>query len=128
MRLSRTLAPFLLITLALLLSACRPDPNDQFIQGTWQLAETDTGNRFFEWRFDNGTFIRQQEIDSVTTLYTTGQYRLLESEGDSLTLELFDYSGDRIAYENNPITLPIEIDRENDTARIQNTLFVRVVP
>ena len=123
-------APFLLFTFSLLLTlaACRPDPNDQFIQGTWQLAETDADNRFFEWRFDNGTFIRQQEIDSVTALYTTGQYRIIESEGDALTLELFDYSGDRIAYENNPITLPIEIDRANDTARIQNTGFVRVLP
>ncbi|NUM48404.1 MAG: hypothetical protein HUU38_27160 [Anaerolineales bacterium] len=123
-------APFLLFTFSLLLTltACRPDPNDQFIQGTWQLAETDADNRFFEWRFDNGTFIRQQEIDSVTTLYTTGQYRIIESEGDALTLELFDYSGDRIAYENTPITLPIEIDRDNDTARIQNTGFVRISP
>jgi hypothetical protein len=123
-------APFLLFTFSLLLTlaACTPDPNVQFIQGTWQLAETNADNRFFEWHFENGTFTRQQEIDSTTTLYTTGQYQIIESEGASLTLELFDYTGDRIAYENNPITLPIEIDRENDTARIQNTVFVRVLP
>ncbi len=43
-------------------------------------------------------------------------------------LELFDYRGDRISYENNPMTVKIEIDRENNTIRITNVLFVRAVP
>jgi hypothetical protein len=76
--------------------------------------------------FDNGTFTRQQEIDSGTFLYTTGQYQLVESDGDLLTLELFDFSGDRISYEDSPMTIRIEIDRANDTARIANALFIRV--
>ncbi len=110
------------------LAACKLDPNDQFIQGTWEIAKTDADNEFFEWNFNNGTFIRQQEIDRSNSMYTTGRYRVFESDGDLLTLELFDYKGDRISYENNPMTVKIEIDRENNTVRITNVLFVRVVP
>jgi hypothetical protein len=119
------LIPTLSIFLFFLLSACTPDPNDEFIQGTWEIAHTDAGNEFFQWQFNNGTFTREQEIDRTTSLYTTGSYRVVESEGDVLTIELFDYSGDRIAYENNPMTIKIEIDRANDSARITNVLFIR---
>ena len=50
---------------------------------------------------------------------------MIESGGNELILELFDYAGDRISYENNPMTIKIEVDRANDTARIMNTTFVR---
>ena len=120
----------ILISLLLIftLSACTRDPNVQFIQGTWENAQVDGGNRFFQWVFDNGTFTRQQEIDSGTFLYTTGQYQLVESDGDVLTLELFDFSGDRISYEDSPMTIRIEIDRASDTARIASTAFIRASP
>ena len=120
----------ILISLLLIftLSACTRDPNVQFIQGTWENAQADGGNRFFQWVFDNGTFTRQQEIDSGTFLYTTGQYQLVESDGDLLTLELFDFSGDRISYEDSPMTIRIEIDRVNDTAKIASTAFIRASP
>jgi len=118
----------LIFLLIFTLSACTPDPNDEFIQGTWEIAQTSAGNEFFQWQFSNGTFTREQEIDRTTSLYTTGSYRVVESEGDLLTIELFDYSGDRIAYENNPMTIKIEIDRPNDSATITNVLFIRVGP
>ena len=117
---------FISLLLIFTLAACTRDPNVQFIQGTWEKAQADGGNRFFQWVFSNGTFTRQQEIDSGTFLYTTGQYQLVESDGDLLTLELFDFSGDRISYEDSPMTIRIEIDRANDTARIANALFIRV--
>ena len=117
---------FISLLLIFTLAACTRDPNVQFIQGTWENAQADGGNRFFQWVFDNGTFTCQQEIDSGTFLYTTGQYQLVESDGDLLTLELFDFSGDRISYEDSPMTIRIEIDRANDTARIANALFIRV--
>ena len=122
---NRILISFLLI---FTLSACTRDPNVQFIQGTWENAQADGGNRFFQWVFDNGTFTRQQEIDSGTFLYTTGQYQLVESDGDLLTLELFDFSGDRISYEDSPMTIRIEIDRVNATAKIASTAFIRASP
>lgn len=119
---------FIFILLIFTLVACTRDPNVQFIQGTWENAQSDADNRFFQWVFSNGTFTRQQEIDSGRFLYTTGQYQLVESDGDVLTLELFDFSGDRISYEDSPMTIRIEIDRLNDTARIASTAFIRVSP
>jgi len=116
--------PLLIFTL----SACTLDPNHQFIQGTWEIAQPDAKNEFFQWRFSNGTFTREQEIDRANTLYTTGSYRVIESNRDNLILELFDYAGDRISYENNPMTIKIEIDSTNDTARITNIGFVRGGP
>ena len=110
------------------LSACTLNPNDQFIQGTWESANPEAGDEYFQWRFSNGTFRREQEIDRANTLFTTGSYRVIESSGDDLILELFDYSGDRISYENNPMTIKIESDRANDTARITNIVFVRGGP
>lgn len=123
-------SPLLLFTFSLLLTltACKLDPNEQFIQGTWEIAQTDSENRYFRWEFNNGTFTRAQEVDSVTSFYTTGQYRLVESDGNILTIELFNFNGDRISYTNNPATLKIEINQETDTARIQNVDFVRISP
>jgi hypothetical protein len=117
-----------LFVLIFTLSACTLDPNEQFIQGSWEIAQPDARNPLFRWRFSNGTFTREQELDSATMLYTTGSYRLIESGGDELTLELFNFSGDRISYEDNPMSIKIEIDRANDTARITNVVFVRASP
>ena len=119
---------FIFLLLIFTLAACTRDPNVQFIQGTWENAQADGDNRFIQWVFSNGAFTRQQEIDGSTFLYTTGQYQLVESDGDLLTLELFDFSGDRISYENSPMTIRIEIDRASDTARIASTAFIRASP
>jgi hypothetical protein len=119
---------FILLLLILTLTACSRDPNLSFIQGAWESAPAAADNKYLQWQFNNGTFSRQQQIDTSNLLYTTGQYRLVESDGDLLILELFDFSGDRISYENSPMTIRIEIDRANDTARITNTLFNRVSP
>jgi len=119
---------FISLLLIFTLAACTRDPNVQFIQGTWENAQADGDNRFIQWVFSNGAFTRQQEIDGSTFLYTTGQYQLVESDGDLLTLELFDFSGDRISYENSPMTIRIEIDRASDTARIASTAFIRASP
>ena len=119
---------FISLLLIFTLAACTRDPNVQFIQGTWENAQADGDNKFIQWVFSNGAFTRQQEIDGSTFLYTTGQYQLVESDGDLLTLELFDFSGDRISYENSPMTIRIEIDRASDTARIASTAFIRASP
>ena len=114
--------------LILLLTGCTPDPNDQFIQGVWEIATPDAHNEFFQWNFDHGRFSRKQEIDRNNPLLTEGYYRVLESNDDTLILELSDLSGSRISYENNPITLKIEIDRHNESLTITNVLFVRAKP
>jgi hypothetical protein len=43
-------------------------------------------------------------------------------------LELYDIQGERFTYENTPVEVKIEIDREQDTIRLVNTLFERVKP
>jgi hypothetical protein len=53
---------------------------------------------------------------------------VIEPSGEVIILELIDYSGDRISYENNPMTIKIEIDRANDTATITNIVFSRRGP
>ena len=122
------LKTLIILLLLITLSACAFDPNEEFIQGSWQIAQPGAGNEFFQWHFSNGTFIREQKIDGGSWLYTTGRYQLIESKGDVLTLELFDFSGDRISYENNPMRIKLEIDRANDSVRITNTLFLRAGP
>jgi hypothetical protein len=120
----KTLLAFVLL---LLLSACSMDPNLAFIQGTWISVEAEDGAGPLEaeWQFSRGVFIYEQEIDTDTWLYSQGSYRLVESEGDVLMVELYDISGDRFTYENGPATFKIEIDREAGTIRINSRLFER---
>lgn len=54
-----------------------------------------------------------------------GIYRILESEGDLLVIELYDISGDVFTYTNNPVDLRIQIDCEKDTLYFNRTLFER---
>ncbi|HLF90937.1 MAG TPA: hypothetical protein VI451_18485 [Anaerolineales bacterium] len=127
----RLFIPFILLTL-LFLTACTLDPNDQFIQGGWSFAN-ETGDYlsgkthvYHVWQFSNGTFFVQQEIAMGNPLVSEGRYRILESEEDLLILELFNVEGNYII--SDPYELRVEIDRENDTARIQRALFDRVYP
>ena len=129
---TKFLIPTLSILLFFLLSACTPDPNDQFIQGGWSFAN-ETGDYlsgkthvYHVWQFSNGTFFVQQEIAMGNPLVSEGRYRILESEEDLLILELFNVEGNYII--SDPYELRVEIDRENDTARIQRALFDRVYP
>jgi len=114
------------------LAACTPDPNEQFIQGVWAFANESGDERsgaahvFFEWQFSNGTFFIQQEIAMGNPLVSEGRYRILESKENLLILELFNVEGNYII--SDPYELRVEIDRENDTARIQRTLFERAYP
>jgi hypothetical protein len=80
------------------------------------------------WEFNNGNFAREQEIDKGQLNYALGRYRILESDEDSLTLELFDISGDRFTYENNAIEMTILIDLTQDTIQISSDLFKRLGP
>jgi hypothetical protein len=118
----------LIVLFLLLLSACSMDPNVAFIQGTWVTVEPEAGAGPLEaeWQFNRGNFIFEQEIDADTWLYSQGSYRLVESEGDVLMVELYDISGDRFTYENEPATFRIEIDRGTGRIRINSRLFERV--
>lgn len=128
----RSLLVLLILLPLLFLTACTLDPNDAFIQGGWTFANEEgdylSGRThvYHVWEFNNGAFFVQQEIVLGKPLVAEGRYRILESDENLLVLELFNIEGNYISEE--PYELRIEIDRENNTARIRKTLFERVYP
>lgn len=123
----------LLSLLVFALSACAPDPNEEYIQGKWSIVRQPGGGssssdiEFFEWRFSNGTFVRTQQVDRGSILVSNGRYRVLESKDDLVLLELFDIHGDRFTYENNPVDIEIRINRDQDIVQINRLSFERVL-
>lgn len=66
------------------------------IQGTWYLSGQvrDRNGQpglswFLEWRFDQGKF----NLAGYPPLHQEDSYRIIEQEGDRLTLELYDQQG-----------------------------------
>ncbi len=120
----------LLLLLTIGLAGCRPDPNVQFIQGDWYFNDPHlssvAGESSLEtvWTFDRGTysmyaccFARAQE---------TGWYEVLESEGDTLVIELSNRNG---VPNSERFSVGIEIDRTAGTIEIQGSgPFERVNP
>ena len=118
----------LLFLLLILLTACSTDPNLEFIQGTWvgtNEGGIGAGGLFAQWQFSRGQFLAQLENPAGDVQVSQGSYRLEESEGDLLMLELYDISGDVFTYNNLPVTYKIEIDRQAGTIKINSRVFVR---
>lgn len=89
-----------------------------FIQGTWYYndphIESMIGESFEEitWNFSQGTY---EVYARCFVQQKHGGYQVIESQGDTLVLELFNpgtYTAER-----NSIRIPI--DRANDTLSIQ---------
>ena len=126
--------PLLLITFSLLLTlpACTPNPNEEFIQGNWAFVNESGDYRpgrpplYFQWNFYNGTFYVEQEVFMGFPRISEGHYRILDSEEDKLTIELYDVQGNYYQYE--PVEVDIQLDRENNTLRISKALFEHVGP
>jgi hypothetical protein len=125
-------SPFLLLLLLFTLAACTPDPNAEFIQGTWEFVN-ETGEErsgaahvYQVWQFRGGSFYFEQEIFFGFPQYAEGHYRMLESIEGEVVIELYDVSGTQPL--GNPAELTILIDEANDTLRIQRVLYVRAGP
>jgi hypothetical protein len=103
------------------LSGCT-DANDQFIQGSWYYNDPHLNSIAAEqqeeivWSFDRGAFERYS-CCFAGEQYMKGQYRIRDSEQDSLSLELFNIKGGTT---RGPMTIKIVIDREADSLRIQH--------
>ena len=72
------------------------ETGDDAIQGIWYLSGqvTDKNGQpglswFLEWTFDHGKF----NLSGYPPLHQEGSYRILKTEGDKLTLELYDQKG-----------------------------------
>jgi hypothetical protein len=87
--------------------------NERFIQGTWTQG-TDNGDghgTYLELRFEAGRFTMQ----GYPPLEQSGRYRVTGSEGDLLTLELTDQSGDLPTDDREMLLV---LDRANDSLMV----------
>jgi hypothetical protein len=102
------------------------DSNETFIQGSWHIDGQLPGNGthrmswFQEWKFDQGKF----EEQGYPPLEQHGSYRVIKSEGDKLTLELYDRTG---TFGTEKGTLEIILYRKKNELKIgSNEPFKRV--
>jgi hypothetical protein len=85
------------------------DSPEEFIQGSWHAQGTDPSGRhgwFQEWTFEKGKF----KHTGYPPLEQEGSYRILKTEGNKLTLELYDQKG-TFGTENSQIEVVIDKDK-----------------
>jgi hypothetical protein len=107
--------------MAILLTGCR-DENVQFIQGNWANGDV---HYYSEWIFDRGSYVQQSTIGVGNNQYQSGNYQVIESDGDSLILELYNKTvGDPL---EDRTQIKIQIDRDNDAIKIGRNTYFRVI-
>ena len=96
--------------------------NEDYIQGAWRAAgETGIRAWFLEWTFDNGNF----KQTGYPPIAQEGRYKVISSDGDQITLELYEQKG---TFGAGKRTLQILID-EDDQLTISGTKgFSRIKP
>lgn len=116
--------------LSSLLAACTPDTNETFIQGSWyyndQHIQEVIGESYSEtyWNFEGGTY--ETYTCCFMTFQQFGRYNILESDGDTLILDMFNTDG---KFNSEHFQLGIRIDRQAGTIRIGPTgPFTRTLP
>ena len=101
--------------------------NEEFIQGTWRidgyLNQAQRRGRWYqEWTFEHGKF----KEEGYPPLRQAGSYRVLNEDGDKLTLELHDQEG---TFGSKNSRLEIVINRQKDQLKIgSNEPFLRIKP
>jgi len=118
------------VGLTVLAAGCAGDPNDGFIQGSWYFNDPHlkqvVGESALEttWTFDRGAY--QVYSCCFVRSSQSGRYAILESQGHTLVLELFNRDGD---FTSERTSLKLLIDREDQTLQIQRTgPFTRMRP
>jgi major membrane immunogen (membrane-anchored lipoprotein) len=95
-------------------SADAENSNEEFIQGTWRLTGENGGHAWFlEWTFDQGKF----KLVGYPPLHQEGKYRVIKTEDNKWTLELYDQHGN-FGTENS--TIEVVPDKSKDTLMIKN--------
>lgn len=112
---------FPLIVIALILfsamglASATKKTNEDFIQGTWRLTGDNGGHAWYlEWTFDHGRF----NLKGYPPLYQEGKYRIIKSNGDRLTLDLYDQKGN-FGTEDSQVEITIDKKREMLTIKGQ---------
>jgi hypothetical protein len=117
---TRRTATLLLLAAAAWLGGCRMDANETFIQGSWYFSDPHLQQVISEsqlevfWSFDRGTF--EQYACCFAKQQMWGRYQILQSEGDTMILELFNINGD---LNSEPIDVRVTLDRQQNTIKIQ---------
>ena len=123
---------YLLGTLILVsfLAACVSDENEAFIQGTWFYndlhIQEQIGESFSEttWTFDGGNY--EVYTCCFVESHQYGRYAILESDEDSLLLDLFNTNG---KFNSEHFQINVQIDRDADTIRVlRQGPFNRISP
>lgn len=130
MHLLRAPNKFTLIILLLPIFACSalrqitPDTNARFIQGQWSYSQDLGGGlaSVLTWDFRNGQFT----LEGYPPLFQEGDYRVVKSDGDTVTLRLVNQSGDLSTDDRE---MEIILDRSAETLMIDGQgPFHRVNP
>lgn len=125
------LGHYLLVLIAIaLLAACTPDQNEAFIQGDWYYNDLHiqevVGESYSEtyWTFGRGTY--ETNTCCFVKFQQFGRYDIVESEGDTMILELFNIDG---RFNSERVQIGVHLDREADTIDITGTgPFTRLIP
>jgi len=117
-RISLLILGILMVTL---LAGCMSE-TEEYVQGYWY-----RGNAHFmdQWFFDRGLFNHKSEVFHGDPDVTSGRYRVLEFDEDSLLLELYDID---LSFGDDTHQINVKIDLETDTVRISSQDYERTLP
>jgi hypothetical protein len=119
--------PHLVVALVLLsaagLASSHGKSNEDFIQGTWRMTgQNGMYGWFLEWTFERGKF----NLKGYPPLYQEGKYRIVKTEGDKLTLELYDQKGN---FGTDNSRLEVVLNKKKNTLNIKGQgPFTRTEP
>lgn len=96
---------------------------ENFIQGTWRAAGGDAVRAWFlDWTFADGTFKQM----GYPPILQEGKYRVVSSDADRITLELYEQTG-TFGTENSE--LEILLDKQANQLSISGMKgFLRIAP
>lgn len=102
-----------LFSVAAPLALSRRKTQEDFIQGMWRMTGENDGHAWYlEWTFDRGRF----DLKGYPPLAQAGKYRVIKTESDKLTLELYDQKGN---FGTDNSRLEVVVDKKKDTLMIK---------
>lgn len=94
-------------------AASAPEADEKQIQGTWRIEGSNNGHSWFlEWNFEQGKFT----LKGYPPLYQEGSYKIVNTDGNKLTIELYDQKGN---FGTEKSRIEIVINKAKDTLKIK---------
>lgn len=102
-----------LVSFSLAPALSSEDANEKLIQGTWRLEGSNNGHSWFlEWTFTEGKFT----LKGYPPLFQEGSYKIIKTDGNKLTLELYDQKGN---FGTERSEIEIVINKTKDKLKIK---------